>query len=228
MYLKALQRPRRVPERCRNEGFFHTTANLVASLHVKPDHFLILCAFAPFALCRSVSLALSLSFSLGLSSPSPFLPSDFLSLIPSLFQLSWEMRFSLLLGCSQGYHSSSSLSLTVIYPFSVYAVCFLRVSQRYKDPLNQSSYVWKLQRFFFLVSLNCPTSVKPSSDISGLSRLSLIFQWRPCPPTLSHPSTSKGFCLTLYEGNMSWPVIHSSTVQFRWKRRKGGSSFYLV
>lgn len=110
MYLKALQRPRRVPMRCSNEGFFNTTTNLVVSLLVN----LIIFSFCVRSLllvsCSALFLLLPITlsprtptttptlFSLLVSHlppPSPLLPSDFLSLIPSLFQLSRALRFFL-------------------------------------------------------------------------------------------------------------------------------------
>lgn len=72
MYLKALQRPRRVPMRCSNEGFFYTTTNLVASLHVNLIIFSFLCALAPFCLLLSAALFLLLPLALFFSSPSTF------------------------------------------------------------------------------------------------------------------------------------------------------------
>lgn len=108
MYLKALQRARRVPMRCSNEGFF-TTTNAVASLHVNLIIF-------SFCVCLLFSVSLLLRFSCFLShyfllltfflfwpliSFSPFSasPLRFPTIDPIFFQMGWDIRI-LFLSCS--------------------------------------------------------------------------------------------------------------------------------
>ena len=182
MYLKALQRPRRVPMRCSNEGFFHTTTHLVASLHLNLIIFSF-CVRSPFsALCHSVSLASSHTlFFLSRSLISFHLlhlsPQIFSSLIPSLFQLRGNVRFfgNRALGCRSWY-----LPL-MIHPFHIYVFCLhASIATLRTVHLVSGSY---------LVPLNCESRFEPTSDKWPLSQPSVFFLWRPCPPTLFHPST---------------------------------------
>lgn len=122
MYLKALQRPRRVPMRCSNEGFFNTTTNLVVSLLMNLIIFsfyvrslLLVSRSALFLLLPLTLPPPPLSFfSLGLSSPSTFsiAPLRF-PLIDPLF-ISAELRFKIL------PLSRTMLSLSLLFIFSSY------------------------------------------------------------------------------------------------------------
>lgn len=160
------------------------------------SHFVCARYFRSPALCL-LCFSCFLSHSFFFFSPSrslisfhllPSLPSDFLSLIPSLFQLSWDLRF--FLACAPGYHTGCCLSSSVIYPLNISAVCFCpRVPEWWRWPIRGISHHVSGSCGAFLPSLNCSTPVKPTPDISPLSQLSVSSQWHPCPPTLPHLPT---------------------------------------
>lgn len=198
MYLKALQRPRRVPMRCSNEGFFYTTTNLVASLLVNPIIFSFRVRSLLSVSCSLPALFLLLPralffffFPLSVSHllpPSSIVPLRF-PLIDPLF-ISPELRFKILpRPCTRLSHWLLFIFNTLFTLLTFLLFVFVHMSPNGWWPSAESVITCLEVPALFLPSLNCSTPVKPTPDISPLSQLSVSSQWHPCPRTSPSPNT---------------------------------------
>lgn len=132
MFLKALQRPRRVPMRCSNEGFCDTTTHLVAPLHVNLIIFSF-CVRSLFSLLNAAqpllltSHTLSKKKNLCVSSPSTVSISSLtFPLIDPVCIL--ELRYEIL----PPSRTEASLSCHIsIHPVNM-DICFVFISQTIK------------------------------------------------------------------------------------------------